>query len=1182
VAFDGFMRLKQVRVSGFKSFVDPTVFSFPSNLVAVVGPNGCGKSNLVDAIRLVLGESARSLRGEALSDVVFNGSSERKPVAQAMVELVFEGCLGQVQGPWGQYDELAIKRCVTRESESVFSINNTRCRRRDVLDVLCGTGLGPRSYAVIEQGMISRFIEAKPDDMRKILEEAAGVTLYKERRHETGIRISHARDNLARLGDILQECQSQCLRLEEQARVAQQYQTLLEKEQELTLQLLLLQRQNYQQEEAKITKEKASLEEEEKACKEGQTLWASQHHAWEQEENSLLQEKEQAQQELYRVQSSLAQVKQQCEHQRTLEESRHRDREESFHEIQRLTQRLEEDLQKYQGLEEEYTHLLDAKNDLEVESVKAQEAWDALDLLKEKRRLEQEYFVQARLDPTRVLAEAKAQKAAIDERLQRAILRYSEWQREKDAFQDMQQLDADIAHQHNMIQEKEEQRRVSQQRLEEILHEGRLLAERETALEHEYAVLQRSIQETEKKRAALDAVEQATTVKHRSDKQQRWLVDHHLDQKPRLFESLTIVKGWERAVERVIGDFLQGFLLDNSALLFFHHDDRNNLDSPVVIFQKDRVCLRSTTVETQKTTVADLIHGLHPDFVDFLGLKNIYCADNLLHAEALLASLSEGASVITPEGYWCGQGWVHYEPLVAQGDWGAMGVLERSQNRVDVEAQWEKEKTALIPLDKERLLLHQKREHNTQEQKDVHAYNDQCEKDLFALKEVLQTCKAQQHYQGQRLEQIHQACLLAEKDIEQGQQQSQEAEKRLLEAQKTIRMVEEQYRIWEQEEPVIQQRWKEARQYYEEKRAQYALHQKRLSVIETTLAGRDESEQRLLEQKTFLDKKAQDSMTVSEDVAKEATRLAKDSALLEEQYKEKAGVLARIQELQQHHQHKKQKALEERQKMDDRSAAVTRALLEQCVKAEGVSTRFAILMETLTGYENWEAQSREMSLDISEGQCAKQLDRVRKQRDNIGAVNGAALEELQPSIARKTELEEQIQDVTAGLLVLEEAIANIDKEMAQRLQETFEKIHASFSTFFPQLFGGGRAALTLTTNDILTAGIQVHAKPPGKRNSTITQLSGGEKALTAVALVFSIFHLHPSPFCIFDEVDAPLDEANVLRFCRILREMSQTVQCVVITHNKVTMEMADILLGVTMSEPGVSRLVGVNMDVALA
>ncbi|GAA5009532.1 chromosome segregation protein SMC [Pseudoluteimonas lycopersici] len=1160
------MRLSTIKLSGFKSFVDPTTLHLPTNMTGVVGPNGCGKSNIIDAIRWVMGESAASrLRGDSLTDVIFSGSSARKPVAQATVELIFDNSDHTVTGEFAAYNEISVKRTVGRDGQSTYYLNGAKCRRRDITDLFLGTGLGPRSYSIIEQGMISQIIEARPEDLRVYLEEAAGISKYKERRKETETRIRHTRENLDRLNDLREEVGKQLEHLKRQARQAEQY-TAIQAERKvkdaewkalefrgLDGQLQGL-REALSQEETRLQQLIAEQREAEREIETGRVR---------REESAEALNKAQA--AVYEVGGALARIEQQIAHQRDLAERLQRARNEAETALAELGQHIGSDQSRLTELQAtiaaadpEHARLRgeDEAQQAALQQAEAaladwQQRWDAhgrdraeANRAADVERTRVDYLDRQALDASRRRDALAAERANFDlDALAAAFAGLQSEHAEKSAS--LAGLEAEV-----------EQRKQAVVALQDEIRNAQA----------ELAEVRKSAQEARGRLASLETLQHAALGQEQGAAME-WLRQHGLDSAARVGASLTVEPGWENAVESALGQLVEGVLVESPETLVDALGELGELGD-------GRLALVASETGDEAFPPDSLAAKVQGPRAIRRILAKLRFAETLAEARALQSRLGDGESVITRGGERLGAGWVR----VLRSGAAKQGALLR-------------------------------------------------EKDMQALRGEIETLSKREHELDRGLTAWRDRALAAEQQREDAQRSLHQAHRGVAELagqlqshQGRLDGARERIARIEAEAEQLAQTLADSNAQARDARGALETAVARMAELETSRAALDTERQGLAQ---TLDS-ARSSARASRDAAHAAAlslesqraqvvalaqsleRMGGQRGQLDSRLGELAAQLADGDSPVASLENERQSVLEKRV-VADRELATARAALD------GIDNDLRAFEQTRHQRDEQAIAQREaigqrrldqQALDIRAKQLADAVstsgfvleDVVATLADDadvaawekavtdfdaklrrLEPVNLAAIQEHAEAAQRKEYLDAQDADLTTALETLEEAIRKIDRETRGRFKDTFDRVNSGMQELYPRLFGGGHAYLELTGEDLLDAGVAIMARPPGKRVSNISLLSGGEKAMTAVALVFSIFRLNPAPFCLLDEVDAPLDEANVGRFTAMVSEMSAHVQFLFVTHNKATMEAAQQLSGVTMREPGVSRLVSVDL-----
>jgi chromosome segregation protein len=1162
------MRLHQIKLAGFKSFVDATVISFPSNRVGVVGPNGCGKSNVIDAVRWVMGEkSAKTLRGASMTDVIFNGSGKRKQADSAEVELVFaEANLRQ----YPDNDEIAIKRRVGRNGQSDYFLNGVKCRRKDITAIFMGTGLGPRSYAIIEQGMISRFIEAKPEELRIFLEEAAGISMYKERRRETELRLEHTRENMLRLEDVRGELDKQLDRLKRQARAAEKYKQLKEAEDLLRGQLLAMRWQKYSlelaQQEEIIATQQAVLEEANTHLAELEQNYAAQREARHQAEAHF----EETQARFYTQQSELQRLRQAMEHRLERREQLEQDLSETQSSLHSARHHLDEDQQQLEQVSEE---LELAQGRWEELSADHEAAAESLHIAEENANTAQqswESFSQQLGEPAQRIQVLQTRIHSLEQSLAQNRARRERLEAENQEL-DLQTLESELSALELQVNELEMRLEAHEDELADL--QEKLVSQRHLNhnLDSELSAKKTAAQQMGGRLASLEALQEAALGKGDADVQ-KWLHTRGFDdQVPRLAQVLQVERGWERAVETVLGHYLEALCIDQLGVVTEKLDslpqgklsflDSQNASPPVATL--DTPLLASKT--QAKWPVAGLLSG-------------VYVAESLADAYQLRAQLGTHESVITAQGLWLGSNWLVINEELDQ----RAGIFAREQDILKLRSDLSATEAHIEDLEAR---LEQGRDTFQRQE----TRKDELQSQSNSVREHLAQLQSLQSGRHARLEQmsVRAKRILAEhaelseqiKRDEQellqsiGDQANAEVELTRLESRK-----EELNRQREHSRDTLEQ----ARRHWQSARDNQHQTDARLQTLRANRERLSQALERLQAQVQHLEEKHHDLSVALQDQTSEDewhsqyTHQEQAVAALEEQARQAKETLVHLDQ--------SLRGAEDQQRSLDNQINQARTLLEEARLASQANRVRRQSIEELFAEHQYDAEKllADLPAEANEETWQQGIQEVEQKVLKLGSINLAALEELEDQVKRKDYLDSQFGDLSQAMQMLEQAIESIDNETRKRFQETLNKVNHNFSKMFPRLFGGGEAHLQLNGDDVLSAGVTIMARPLGKRNSTIHLLSGGEKALTAMALVFAIFELNPAPFCLLDEVDAPLDDTNVGRFCALVRAMSQHVQFIFISHNKIAMEMAEQLIGVTMQEPGVSRPVAVDLEAAVA
>jgi chromosome segregation protein len=1162
------LRLAHIKLAGFKSFVDPTHISLPGQLVGIVGPNGCGKSNVIDALRWVLGESrASALRGESMQDVIFNGAGTRKPVARASVELVFDNSLGKVGGQWATYAEIAIKRVLQRDGDSSYYINNQSVRRKDITDIFLGTGVGARAYAIIEQGMISRIIEAKPEELRVFLEEAAGVSKYRDRRRETELRLGDTRDNLLRVSDILQELDKQLVHLAEQAEVAKTYREL-ESRRDTTQRMLWL--VNKKEAEARrvrlaqqVEKTRNELEAEIARLREVEAKLESARS----KHFGLSDALHAKQGELYATNAEVARLEQQIAF---LIEQRNR----LSQQIQNGERQIAQQQTQLQGLRTLRTHWQQQQEDAAIRVATCENRSEveaqSLPQVEEAARVALERFNAMQREQMLIqqqLQIAETQRGHVQGNVQQLDSRRSRLMLERD---NLPQTDVALLEQNQQqLAEMQAEYEMQQQQLAE-LQERLPLADAERRKQRDaLQELERQLAQTE---ARLNALQQLQSQLDNDKNLKAWLTQHQLDNAPRLWQSIRIEQGWEDALEAVLRERINALALPRL------EDSANWSDAPpakLAVYAADGSRANKTVALSGLTPLANYVRCQDAQAAPVVDdwLAGVYAVSTLNEALTQRNNLPGGAWLVTAQGHLVGAHSVLFHAPDSQ----LHGVLAR-QREIELLQQEAQQRNAALEQGKQQAAAAE----------EVYL---SVESRIAPLRNSSGDLQQRQHSLQMQILKLTQANERTQERNVQIAQELEELAERVASEQRQMQEIAEQMEIQREKLSAQQAESDQARQQSgtqdnllreQRDRAQKAQHElqearffaktcaEKLADLEQNLKQQGET---LTQLEEALVHSRNEQTNLSEGDADQQLQ----GALQQRQVHEQA--LAEARNILENATLNLNRMEQERMACEQKLHPLREKVSEITLKEQEARIQFEQWAEQLQGVDE------EPLLPLIEGAKAgglqNELTRLGNEITALGAVNLAALEELQSAQERKTYLDLQAKDLNEAIETLEDAIRRIDKESRDLLMATYEEVNRHLSELFPVLFGGGDAKLVLTGEEILDSGVQVMAHPPGKKNASIHLLSGGEKALTAIALVFSLFQLNPAPFCVLDEVDAPLDDTNTERLCKLIQKMSEKTQFVYISHNKITMEMAQQLIGVTMQERGVSKVVSVDIEEAL-
>jgi len=1168
------VRLKSIKLAGFKSFVDPTNFELPGQLIGVVGPNGCGKSNIIDAVRWVLGESrASELRGESMQDVIFNGSGLRKPAGRASVELVFDNTDGRAQGQWAQFGEISVKRVLTRDGASNYLINQQVVRRKDIQDMFLGTGLGPRAYAIIGQGTISRIIESKPEELRVFLEEAAGVSKYKERRKETEARLEDTQENMTRVQDILRELDAQLVKLESQAEVAQKYteyqQTMHEQQQMLWVMRYLEGEQVQNQQQQIIRQAQIDLEEKIAAVRSIESDLEIKRN----QQYDLQNNVSQAQGDLYEVNAQISRI-----------ESEIKFANDSKQRLENQLQSLQNQLLRWQAqfdlASEQHNKIqIDIEHAQELDEMCQSEVRHHEAVLPEldDRWLQSEQLVnQLRNtynEKDKQIVSKNASIQGVNSQIEQAEQRLARLQIdfEKLIKPNEEALNTAIDRSQSALKKRDEAQIKLQASEQAVPLADKARQESQQALQQ----ANQAASQTQAKLSALKGIQERVQAQ---GKLRPWLEQHQLHELPRLWQKIQVENGWESAVESVLRErtgAIQSLNLNDSIkfvemippgrVAWFEGSSNQAISKPANI--------SNLTPLFSRIVVKDL--ALASVLQEWL--VNVFVIDSVSDGLSRRQELPIGGVFVAKSGHIISRVGMQ---LYAE-DNEQSGLIARAKEIESLELQIKSEQIILEESQSEHSRMQSHYQIAHQQAINDRLAAEQTVKDAHRFEmETLQLKQAEQEYATKANQVKH--------DIAETEQSIANLKATLSQSRANIQQLEQE---------II-----ESRSLFEN--SQVAHQELRIS--------RDEA----LKHQQSLVSKAQEASYELRTLLQRQNDLNSEMKMSSEQIEQIKNSEQNIhQDLQQFSDVSLQEQLQEQlgiRSVKEQALAQARTLYDELVfevkstdeSRMGLEKFIEPIREKITAAQLKEQASRltveqfntlllEQNADIESikskitpehrvSQLQTQVNQLQNQIQALGPVNMAALDELKSSRERKGFLDAQSADLNEAMMTLTDAIMRIDAETRTLLQDTFDQVNQQFSQIFPALFGGGNAKLMMTGEEILDSGVQVMAQPPGKKNTTIHLLSGGEKALTAIALVFSLFQLNPAPFCLLDEVDAPLDDANTARYSDIVTKMSQKTQFLFISHNKITMEIANQLIGVTMQEQGVSRVVAVDLQAAAA
>ncbi|MDA3507504.1 chromosome segregation protein SMC [Acinetobacter junii] len=1140
------MRLSSLKLSGFKSFADSTTLHFKANRTAVVGPNGCGKSNVIDAIRWVMGESnARQLRGGIMQDVIFTGTSKRKPVGVASVELRFDNTYGKLGGAYNAYNELAVRRQVTREGKSEYFLNGTRCRRRDITDIFLGTGLGPRSYAVIEQGMINRLVDAKPEEMRVFIEEAAGVSRYQARRRETLQHLEHTEQNLARLEDIAAELKSQLRTLKRQSEAAIQYKTLETQIRTLKIEILSFQANQSQKLQQEYTVEMNELGERFK-------LVRSESHTIEHDLEAtsalfqrLIQQSSPLQHEWQQAEKKLAELKMTLEQKQSLFQQN----------SSSLIQLEQQKLQTKERLQ---------LSELQVETLTAQydEQSEALVELEQQTQSTEHHFSDLQAQQKQAQQQFEQIKTQVDQQQQKKLQMAAQIEQLAKNVQRIEQQKQTLQNQSNQIRaqvQDDEQAQLEQ--LQQQLQQEIIILETEIEQFQQNAkILQDQQQQDKTNLQSLKTEIQVLLAEQKNLNQLLAKQSPKQNQNAvRLMQSLRLTtqgKAHAVIIEKFLAKWLQAQLIESGQT--FHEDVARQLKS-----------------STQQKIQIQQLRCLN-DFIEapqFSLWANVAVADDLTTALSYQSDLIHAQSILTLDGYHVGADWMialHYD----EDSQSAQGMLSHQVRLEEIEQQLAEMQPQLLELENQfsvqQQTLQQQQQHLQQQQQSQKQKQKELQQLDVQIAKLQSTAQAFVLQQQQLADQLKQLDLQLEEDA----MQRDDLEIDLHALAIKLEAVLPNYKT-------LQFQVESLNEQLDEQQQQLTQQQQQREVLRQQTSQANQHIELLEKDISFLKTQYRQIIEQIEQAKKFVDPIQLELPNLESQFQEQFQQTEKLQknwnewqlELNQV-QEKQQQLTEQRHQAQQKDEQVREQLEQKRLAWQAAKSDREHYLEQLKEL-NSEPVS-DLSIEIKEHQ--QKLEKAQQQFEKIGAVNLAASQEYEEVSQRFDELSHQMQDLQNTVDQLKDAMKSIDQETRKLFMTTFDQVNQELQVLFPKVFNGGEATLSL--EDDWQSGVKLMARPPGKRNSSLALLSGGEKALTALALVFAIFRLNPAPFCVLDEVDAPLDDANVQRYCNLVKELSEQVQFIYITHNKLAMTMATDLLGVTMPEPGTSKLVTVDLEQA--
>ncbi len=1166
------MRINKIKLAGFKSFVDPTTLNLPYQLTGIVGPNGCGKSNVIDAVLWVLGESsAKHLRGDAMSDVIFSGSNARKPVGQASVEIIFDNSDGKIGGEYARYNEISIKRQLGRDGVSLYFLNGNRCRRKDITNLFLGTGIGPRSYSVIEQGMISRVIESKPEELRVFLEEAAGISKYKERRRETENRIRHTKENLERLTDIREELGKQLNRLERQAKAAERYKELKSEERRVRAELTALSWKELHNKAEHYDRQIAEGETKVEAAIADVRAVEAEIEKDHQSQIAANDRFNEVQGNFYGIGAEITRLEQAIQHATERRQALEQDAQRVSDELREIEQQIAHDQKELEQTTQELEAIEPEQGVLKEKERETSEKLEQSEKLIQSWQSEWDAFQQRNAEFLRNEQTEKSRISHLEKTLANINQRIERLKSEKTGIipeqlgfnlDDLQTSLSDAESRYEALAVKRNQ---LQDQIQQAREEVQITSTKLDELRHEYQTLKGRL-------ASLEALQQSALGQDQRQVQEL-LHQKGLDQHTKLAQEVTVESGWETALEIVLGEHLDSLCIDDLARF---GDQMASLTEGVI----GGIEHQAATVDglSESGITERLLDKVNSDLPLATLMPGVYVAENLEQALTLRSGLKAHESVVTKQGDRVGPAWIRLNRAQDK----ETGVFEREREIRDLIKKTNALETRIEQLAEELEKHRERRGSLEKELANLIREMDEAQKKRAALSSDFAASKARIDQAQSRIfhieQELEELTTLQEKD----NKELELARKKVLGLQREGEELRQQQELLNRQREEHNNRIAEIRQAWKKLRDTLHDHALRGESLRSRNKALEQSLQRYRMQQEQLNRRLQELTT---ETTKSEGPVAEFQKALEQTLSKRLTVEAELSAAREALQavENRLKESDRRRQQIDQVLEAARSKLEQTkMDAQEVKVRLQGLEEQLRE-GGFEAQSLldQMPEDATESLWQEKLENLERKITRLGPINLAAIDECKELSERKVYLDKQHEDLIEALETLEGAIRKIDRETRGRFKEIYDQVNTGFQAMFPRLFGGGKARLELTGEDLLETGIAVIAQPPGKRNSSIHLLSGGEKALTAVSLVFAIFQLNPAPFCLLDEVDAPLDDANVVRLCDMLKEMSEQVQFVIITHNKITMEIAQQLVGVTMQEAGVSRLVSVDMEEAM-
>lgn len=1145
------MRLSSLKLSGFKSFADSTTLHFKANRTAVVGPNGCGKSNVIDAIRWVMGESsARQLRGGSMQDVIFTGTAKRKPVGVASVELRFDNTYGKLGGAYNAYNELSVRRQVNRDGKSEYFLNGTKCRRRDITDIFLGTGLGPRSYAIIEQGMINRLVDAKPEEMRVFIEEAAGVSRYQARRRETMLHLDHTTQNLARLEDIASELKSQLKTLKRQSETAIQYKALESEIRTIKVEVLSFQCEQSARLQQEYTLSMNELGESFKLVRSELTTLEHDLTATSELFQRLIQQSTPLQQEWQQAEKKLAELKMTLEQKQSLFQQ-------NTATLSQLEQQKAQTKERLQLIELQLESLVDQQENqqenLQQQDHLAQQQSQQFQDLKAQQQTQAAQYAQV--------------KAQVEQQQQKHVHMQAQSEQLAKNISRIEQQKQTLTQQFAQIQPQDQQEGMQQ------------LQDEKTRLQAEMLTLEQNIQDSTQQLATLQTnynehKAQCATLKSEIQilqSEQKNLNQLLIKQSPKaqtdvvqlmqVLQLADVAKPHANLIEKFLAKWLSAQVVE--ADIEFQDSRARQLKIHLAVDSKTSK-IQLSGCESLSDWIASPQSSLW---------QSVAITESLSQALALQVQLQAGQSILSLDGYHVGADWVIglFYDEAAQAGQGALSHrirLDEIEQALALQLpQYEQAEQQLPELQQQVKQLQQQLQQQQQQLKQQQQALQTLDVQMAKAESAAQAFAVQQQQLQHQLAQL-------DEQLEEDAMQKDDLEIDLHALAFKLEQALPQYKI-------LQFQVEQLNEQLDSSQQQFQQQQQEVDLLRRQAVQTQQQIELLEKDATFLKAQYQQIVAQMEQAKKFVDPVQLELPDLETQFSEQQQQTEKLQKTWQEWQvelnsvQSKQQQLTEQRQQQQQQDEQLRAKLEE--------KRLA-WQSAKSDYQHYSEQLKDLNSEIITGlqidvaAHQQKLAKAQQQFDKLGAVNLAASEEYEEVSARFAELSHQIEDLENTVSQLQAAMKSIDQETRKLFMNTFDQVNTELQELFPKVFNGGEASLSL--EDDWQSGVKLMARPPGKRNSSLALLSGGEKALTALALVFAIFRLNPAPFCVLDEVDAPLDDANVGRFCNLVKELSEQVQFIYITHNKLAMTMATDLLGVTMPELGTSKLVTVNLEEA--